>query len=120
MYPRKAGKFLRIYGFWEQIHQGPYNRLLRWDYCAFARAVSGGLDNLYTAKVRRCPHRRAAAMGWRGFTGAGMHGMRAAAPVRLMRLSPQHLCALSCCSMKSHAPASYRLPTAHAHVLIPP
>ena len=48
----------------EQIHQGPYNRLLRWDYCAFARAVSGGLDNLYTAKVRRA--RRSCGLLTRG------------------------------------------------------
>lgn len=47
----------------EQIHQGPYNKLLRWDYCAFARAVSGGLDNLYTAKVRLIWHSHGSCHG---------------------------------------------------------
>jgi pyruvate decarboxylase len=36
----------------EEIHQGPYNRLVRWDYCGLAHAMKGGSDNLFTAKAR--------------------------------------------------------------------
>ena len=36
----------------EEIHQGPYNRLVSWDYAALARAMSGGSENLFTAKAR--------------------------------------------------------------------
>ena len=39
----------------EEIHQGPYNRLVSWDYTALAHAMSGGSDNLFTAKASAQP-----------------------------------------------------------------